>query len=316
MDNQLIVSSSPHIKINADTRKIMFLVNLCLLPGIISSVYLFGLRSLLIIGISIVTCIITEIVSQKLFGRKITISDGSAVVTGILLAFNLPPTLPWWMVIIGGVIAIFLVKQLFGGLGYNIFNPALASRAVLLASFPVQMTLWSKPVLSFTGFDTVTAATPLAIVKMKLSQPVPSYFDLFMGNVPGSLGETCKLALLIGGIVLIIFRIIDFRIPLTYILTVFVLSYLFKRDPLFEILSGGLILGAFFMATDMVTAPTTKMGKVVFALGCGIITALIRNFGGFPEGVCYSILLMNCLVPLIDKYIRPKIFGTVRSNAA
>ncbi len=312
MENQFYVSVSPHIKIDANTQKIMFAVNIALLPAIIASVYIFGLISLRIILISVVTCIATEIVSQLLFKRKITVSDGSAIVTGILLAFNLPVTISWWMVVIGGVVAIFLVKQLFGGLGYNIFNPALASRAVLLASFPAQMTNWTKPVLSFTGFDAVTNASPLSIVKLKLAQPLPTYMDLFLGNIPGSLGETCKLALIIGGLFLIIMKVIDWRIPTIYIGTVFVLSYFFGRNPLFEILSGGLILGALFMATDMVTAPTIKTGKIIFALGCGIITTLIRNYGGFPEGVCYSIIFMNMLVPLIDKLIRPKIFGTVK----
>lgn len=323
MDNQFTVSASPHVKIDTNTQKIMFAVNLALLPAIIASAYIFGLKSLIIILISVITCVAAEIVSQLLFKRKITVLDGSAIVTGILLAFNLPVSISWWMVVIGGVVSIFLVKQLFGGLGFNIFNPALASRAVLLASFPAHMTNWTKPVLSFNFFnavtnaspaaaDAVTTATPLAIVKLKLVQVLPSYTDLFLGNIPGSLGETCKLALLIGGLFLIIMKIIDWRIPTIYIGTVFVLSFLFGRNPIYEILAGGLILGAFFMATDMVTAPTTKTGKIIFALGCGIITALIRNFGGFPEGVCYSIIFMNMLVPLIDKFVRPKIFGTVK----
>jgi electron transport complex protein RnfD len=302
----------------------MFAVNIALMPTAIASIYIFGLRSLMIILISVATCIVTEIISQVLFKRKITAHDGSAIVTGILLAFNFPVSIPWWMVVIAGVVAIFLVKQLFGGLGYNIFNPALASRAVLLASFPVHMTSWAKPILSFSLLDAVTAATsganavttatPLAIVKLKLNQPLPSYLDLFLGNVPGSLGETCKLALIVGGLFLIIIRVVDWRIPVIYISSVFILSFLFKRDPIFEILSGGIILCAFFMATDIVTAPTTKMGRVLFAAGCGILTAIIRSFGGFPEGVCYSILFMNCLSPLIEKYVRPKIFGTVKAK--
>lgn len=331
MENQFIVSASPHIKIKDNSQKIMFIVNISLLPAVIASVYLYGLNSLILICLSVFTCVITEIFSQKILGKKITVSDGSAILTGILLAFNVPPTLPWWMIIIGAFASIFLVKQLFGGLGYNIFNPALAARAILLASFPVQMTNWTKPVFSFfklytanqaaAGPDAFTSASPLGIVKLHLDQKLPTYLDLLFGKVPGSLGETCKIALIIGGLILIIFKIIDFRIPVIYIGSVFLLTMFFnlflpiKRDPVFEILSGGLILGAFFMATDMVTAPTTGNGKIIFALGCGLITALIRNFGGFPEGVCYSILFMNCLTPLIDKYIKPKIFGTVRSKA-
>lgn len=331
MENQFIVSASPHIKIKDNSQKIMFIVNISLLPAVIASVYLYGLNSLILICLSVFTCVITEIFSQKILGKKITVSDGSAILTGILLAFNVPPTLPWWMIIIGAFASIFLVKQLFGGLGYNIFNPALAARAILLASFPVQMTNWTKPVFSFfklytanqaaAGPDAFTSASPLGIVKLHLDQKLPTYLDLLFGKVPGSLGETCKIALIIGGLILIIFKIIDFRIPVIYIGSVFLLTMFFnlflpiKRDPVFEILSGGLILGAFFMATDMVTAPTTGNGKIIFALGCGLITALIRNFGGFPEGVCYSILFMNCLTPLIDKYIKPKIFGTARSKA-
>jgi len=294
----------------------MWLVNLALLPSAAASVYLFGMKSLTIILVSIVTAVLSEVLSQLIFKREITVKDGSAVVTGLLLAFNLPASAPWWMVVLGSFLAIFLVKQLFGGLGYNIFNPALASRAVLLSSFPVLMTTWTKPVLSFMGNDAVSAASPLNIVKMHLSVPKPAYMDLLLGNVPGSLGETCELALIIGGIILIIFKVIDIEIPVFFIGTVFILSYIFKRDPVYEILSGGLILGALFMATDMVTAPLTRPGKIIFALGCGSLTAVIRNFGGFPEGVCYSILFMNCIVPIIDKITIPKKYGFVKNKAA
>jgi len=322
LDNQINVSVSPHLKDNVNITKIMHAVNISLIPAVIASIYLFGLKSFIVILISVISCLIFELFSQIVFKRKITIYDGSAIVTGILLAFNLPPTIPWWMVIVGAFFAIFIVKQLFGGLGYNIFNPALAARAALLACFPVQMTTWTMPVRYLFNADAIAAATsdvaatasPLAIVKMKLATPLPSYLDMFLGNIPGSLGETCKLALLIGALFLLLLRVINLRIPLSYILTVFVMSFLFGRDPFFEILAGGLILGAFFMATDMVTAPTSKAGEIVFGIGCGLIASLIRRFGGFPEGVCYSILLMNCVVPLLEKYIRPRKFGAIRGG--
>ena len=317
------VSASPHVKSPLDTSRVMGFVLLALLPTAIASVYLFGLNSLIVIVTSVVTCVVTEFACNLMFKTGITVNDGSAAVTGMLLAFVLPPTTPFWMVMIGGVCAIFLVKQLFGGLGYNIFNPALAARAILLASWPVAITTWIKPVNSFTAIDAETTASVLGMLKeagrvgadattsaSQLAGGAYGYLDLFLGTVPGSLGETCKLTLLIGAALLFAFKIIDWRIPTAYIGTVAVLSLLFGRDPLAAVLSGGLILGAFFMATDYVTSPTTKAGKLVFGAGCGILTALIRSYGGFPEGVCYSILFMNSLTPLIDKYVRPRVFGT------
>jgi electron transport complex protein RnfD len=330
MSDQLVVSSSPHIKARTDTARIMYFVCLALLPTAAASIIIFGLKSLIAISVSVLTCVVTEWITEIIFKREITIKDGSAVVTGMLLAFTLPPTAPFWMVIIGAVVAIFLVKQLFGGLGYNIFNPALAARAVLLTSFPVYMTTWIKPVASFLytadaatavsslTADGVTAASYLGLLKEGLragavNNPY-SYWDLFFGFVPGSLGETCKLTLLIGAAFLLLIRIIDWKIPLPYIATVAILSFCFGRDPLAAVLSGGLILGAFFMATDMVTSPTTRWGKIIFGIGCGVITALIRSYGGFPEGVCYSIILMNCLTPLLDKYVRPRVFGKIKAG--
>jgi len=310
MENKLIVSASPHIRTNENTRGIMGWVVLALIPTVIASIYIFGLRSLWVILTCIITCVLTELITNKLMLKeKAAKPNASPTITGILLAFCLPPTIPLWMAAIGSFFAIFLVKQLFGGLGYNIFNPALAARAILLASWPVAMTTWIKPVCSWAGADAITSASPLAIVKMKLVETLPSYSQLFMGTIPGSLGETCKLTLLIGAAILFIKKIIDWRIPFTFIGIVAILSLAFGRDPLFEILSGGVILGAFFMATDMVTAPTSTTGKLIFGCGCGAITALIRNFGGFPEGVCYSILFMNCLTPLIEKYSKPRRFG-------
>jgi electron transport complex protein RnfD len=312
MSNNIVVSASPHIKDRKDTKKVMWIVIASLVPTIVASSIIFGFRALLVICISIITCVVTEVVCELIFKKEITIKDGSAVITGILLAFTLPPATPWWMVIIGGVAAIFMVKQLFGGLGYNIFNPALAARAILLASFPVQMTSWTKPVASFFQTDAVTQASFLGGLKEGVAGAEKAYSlaELFFGMVPGSLGETCKLTLLIGAAFLLLVRIIDFRIPLPYIGIVMIVSWIFGRNPVDALFSGGLILGAFFMATDMVTSPVSGWGKILFGTGCGILTVLIRKFGGFPEGVCYSILLMNCFTPVMDKYIRPRLFGT------
>jgi electron transport complex protein RnfD len=309
------VATSPHIRVREDAATIMWAVNLALVPAVVASSYIFGLRGLLVILLSSAVCVACEAVAQLAFGKKVTVADGSALLTGILLAFNLPATVPWWMVVIGGVVAIFLVKQLFGGLGYNIFNPALAARAVLLASWPVAMTTWSMPVRTFGLAEAVSAASPLGIVKEAaragLTPDLPyRVTDLLLGNIPGSLGETCKAALLLGAVVLIAVKIVDWRIPIPFIATVAVLSLLFGRDPLVELLSGGLILGAFYMATDLVTSPTTRTGRVIFGCACGLLTTLTRNFGGFPEGVCYSILFMNMLAPLMERFVQPRRFGT------
>ena len=316
MSDNFIVSVSPHVKAPLDTAKAMRWVCIALLPTAVASVILYGVKSFLVILTSVVTCVLTEYLCHFVFKKENSLTDYSAVVTGILFAFVLPPTTPLWMVIIGGFLAIFLVKQLFGGLGYNIFNPALAARAILLASWPVAMTTWTKP------FDAVTSASVLGVLKeaQRASDAMTAasastaytYVDLFLGAIPGSLGETCKLTLILGAALLFVFEVIDWYIPASFLGTVFVLSFAFGRDPLAAILSGGVILGAFFMATDWVTTPTTQNGKLVFGCGCGLITALIRSYGGFPEGVCYSILFMNCLTPLIDKYIRPRVFGTKR----
>ena len=317
MPDIFTVSASPHIRSRLDTGAVMRLVCVSLLPAVLASAYIFGVRALLVIVVSVATCVLTELLCNRVFRKEITVTDWSAAVTGILFAFTLPPTTPLWMTAIGGFVAIFVVKQLFGGLGYNIFNPALAARAILLSSWPVALTTWVQPAQSFLAVDAVTGATPLGIIKEASGvagtpQPAYSYLDLLLGNVPGSLGETCKVALLLGAILLLVLKIIDWRIPFTFIGTVAVLSIPMGRDPLAAVLSGGLILGAFFMATDLVTSPTTKGGKLLFGLGCGVLTSLIRSYGGFPEGVCYSILFMNCLTPLIDKCVQPRVFGTRR----
>ena len=318
MSDSFTVSVSPHIRSRLDTGMVMRLMCVSLTPAALASVYIFGLNSLFVIVVSVVTCVLTELLGNLVLRKEVTVTDGSAVVTGILFAFTLPPTTPLWVVVTGGFLAIFVVKQLFGGLGYNIFNPALAARAILLSSWPVALTTWVNPVKSFLAMDVVTAASPLGIIKEATraggtADSAYNYLDLFLGTIPGSLGETCKIALLLGAILLFVFKIIDWRIPFTFIGTVAVLSIPLGRDPLAAVLSGGLILGAFFMATDLVTSPTTKGGKLLFGLGCGVLTSLIRSHGGFPEGVCYSILFMNCLTPLIDKYVQPRVFGTKRA---
>ena len=298
---------APHIHSKETTSKIMVSVILALIPAIIGSVYFFGFHALKIIFVSILSCVLSEILSGIIFKRKIKIYDGSAIVTGILFAFVLPPELPLWIVALGGFFAIFIAKELFGGIGFNIFNPALAARAILLTSFPVEMTKFYPP-FSYK-IDAISCATPLTIVKEKMSITLPSFYQMLIGQRAGCIGETGILLLLIGALFLIVRKIITWHIPISYILTVAILSFIFKQNVLFHILSGGLILGAFFMATDYVTSPLTPKGKLLFGGGCGLITVLIRMQGGYPEGVCYAILFMNMIVPLIDKCTLPKKFG-------
>ncbi|HRR96287.1 MAG TPA: RnfABCDGE type electron transport complex subunit D [Candidatus Ratteibacteria bacterium] len=301
------ISWAPHIHSNETTGKIMLSVIIALIPPLIGAIWFFGLYSLKIIVVSIVSCVLSELLSQIIFKKKIRIFDGSAIITGILLAFVLPPRIPLWVVGFGGFLAIFLIKEIFGGIGFNIFNPALASRAILLACFPVFMTHWIQPF--DYSIDAITTATPLTILKENFSQQLPSLWQMFIGIRAGCLGETSVLLLLLGAIFLLCRKVITLHIPVSYILTVAILSVIFKQNVAMQVMAGGLILGAFFMATDYVTSPLTKKGKIIFGIGCGIITFLIRLKGSYPEGVCYSILFMNMLVPLIDKYTLPKKFG-------
>lgn len=293
--------NAPYIHYALDTRGIMRWVGVALLFPAIASIYYFGLAAFLLIFVTTAVAILSEAIFNWLAKKPQSFLDGSAAVTGLLLAFILPPTLPLWMAAVGSIFAIIIVKGLFGGLGYNIFNPALAARAALLASWPVAMTAWVRP------FDAVTSATPLYLAKYGMA--LPSYLDLFLGNRAGSLGETSALAILIGAGILFWKKIIDWPAPAAFIGSVALLTFLLGKDPLFYTLSGGLLLGAFFMATDYVTAPVTTTGRFIFGLGCGIFTVLIRFFGGFPEGVNYSILIMNMLTPMIDKYVRPRVYG-------
>jgi Na+-translocating ferredoxin:NAD+ oxidoreductase subunit D len=286
--------------------KIMWSVVAALLPTLLASLIFFGWNAVRLVGTSVGVCVLSEFIIRKLRRRDTTIRDGSAVITGMLLAFVVTPALPTWMMAVGAFLAIFLVKELFGGLGMNIFNPALTARAILLAAFPKYMTTWYAP------FDAVTTATPLAIIKEHLPQAMPSIAALFLGSTPGSLGETSELAILVGGLFLIARKVIHWEVPLVNIITVYFLSLLCGREPLVEILSGGVFLGAFFMMTDMVTTPITCAGKIIFAFCAGVLTVLIRNFGGYPEGVCYSILIMNAFTPLIDRGLSSKTYGSAK----
>ena len=312
MNKQLVVSSSPHVRDETTVKEIMWSVVLALMPAVIAAVYFFKFQALVVIITSVTGCILTEYLFQKVRGKQVTIDDGSAVITGILLALTLPPTSPIWMVLLGSVVAIGLGKQVFGGLGHNPFNPALVGRAFLLAAYSTQMTTWV--------LDGKTTATPLSIINQRIvdgatsattQELVVSYRDLFLGHIGGSLGETSALALLIGAVYLIYKGYICWRIPVGMLSTVFILTMITGRDPIAHLLAGGLILGAFYMATDMVTSPVTKKGRWIFGIGAGLIVVIIRLWGGLPEGVLYSILLMNTTVPLLDRYTRPRSFGEV-----
>jgi len=300
-----VISPGPHITEGESVARVMWRVNLALLPALAWGVWSFGPAALRVTFACVAVCVIAEAVLQKLMGKPVTVSDGSAVVTGILLAFNLPPGVPVWMCAVGSVVAIAIAKQAFGGLGCNIFNPALIGRAFLMASYPAVMTGW-RP---YGAWDAVTCATPLGIIKEKLALPLPSYADMFLGRTGGCIGETSVLMLLIGAAVLLAARDITWHAPVSFLGTLAFVSWLSGRDPLFAVLAGGAVLGAFFMATDMVTVPISGKGRLVFGCGCGGITALIRGWGAYPEGVCYSILLMNCFTPLIDRWAQPRRFG-------
>lgn len=319
---ELLVSSSPHVWEGTTTRQIMRTVLLCLAPAALAAVYFFGLRAAVVIVTTMAAAALTEWGCCKWMGRPSTIADGSALLTGLLLAFNLPASVPVWLPVIGAMFAIAVAKVAFGGLGFNFINPALAARAFLLAAWPAEMTTWTRP------FDAVTTATPLALLPRPVGPPpeavgeLPSYMDLLMGQVGGSLGETSALLLLVGAAWLLYKRIIDWRIPASFLGTVALLAWmlggtngLFTGDPLYHVLAGGVILGAFFMATDYVTAPISLRGRWIYGVGCGLITVLIRLYGGYPEGVSYSILIMNVAAPLIDRFTVPVPFGGVKARA-
>ena len=356
--NELIVSTSPHLHCGANIQKIMFIVILALLPACGTGIYVFGINALKVLLFCTVSCVGFEVIWCKLAGKKQTWTDGSAIITGLLLGMNLSAGVPWWVCVIGGLLAIGIGKQLFGGLGYNPFNPALVARVGLLIGFPKIMTTWAVPrhfeyMKKASGFfnsdqleklgktamtfmqnvESVTCATPLGIVNttaemakdagtvvsnapfasLTSSEAMTNYF---WGNVPGSLGETSAAALIIGGIILLAFKLIKWHIPVAYIGTTVVftaiINYFYPNltpGPLFHVLTGGLLLGAIFMATDMVTSPITKKGALIFGAGCGVVTCAIRIWGSYPEGVSFSILIMNAFTPLIDRYTIGKPFG-------
>ena len=308
---KFIVSESPHVRSGQTTKGIMLDVIIALMPALIAGVLIFGYRAAVLALVCVASSVIAEALWCKALKKSSTIGDMSAALTGLLLALNLPVTMPFWMAIIGAVFAIIVVKQFFGGIGHNFMNPALAARAFLLTSWAQSMTTWVAPfskVSLFNNMDAVSMATPLGVLKEGAGE-LPSYMDLFLGKIGGCVGEVSAVALLIGAVYLIIRRVIDLKIPLSYILTVMVITWISGSDPITHVLSGGLILGAFFMATDYVTTPYTKTGQIVFGIGCGLLTSVIRLWGGYPEGVSYSILLMNVAAPLIDRFTAPKPFG-------
>jgi electron transport complex protein RnfD len=319
--DKLIISPSPHVHSGDTVSSKMFGVFIALIPAYIAGLYFFGVGALIISVTAVLSCMLFEYLIQRFILKgPITITDGSAALTGILLAFNLPSNLPVWQIIIGSFVAIGIAKMSFGGLGNNPFNPALVARVFLLISFPVQMTSWPVPIPWNPDYlDAVTAATPLAILKGQFSV-VPDTLNMFLGNMGGSMGEVSALALLIGGAYLLIRKIITWHIPVSILVTVAVftgiLHYanpdMYIGTPLFHVLTGGLILGSFFMATDYVTSPMTKRGMLIFGVGIGLITVIIRVFGAYPEGVSFAILIMNAFTPLINKYIKPKRFGELK----
>ncbi len=302
--NKLILSPSPHVRDSASTTKIMLDVILALTPAAVLSAVYFGLRALLVLAVCIGTAVLSEYLFEKLCKRENTIRDLSAIVTGLLLALNLPATIPLWIAALGSIVAIVVAKQLFGGIGKNFANPAIVARIVLFLSFSSAMTDFaSDGIVAFTG------ATPLAA-----KDALPSYTDLLLGLHGGAMGEVCALALLVGGIYLLVRRVISWHTPVAFIGTVFVFSLVLKLcgveiDPVYQILAGGLMLGAFFMATDYATTPQNPLGKLIFGVGCGVITVMIRVWGNYPEGVSFAILLMNILTPYINKLTRKKVFG-------
>ncbi|NWF97961.1 MAG: RnfABCDGE type electron transport complex subunit D [Nitrospirae bacterium] len=324
-----IVSVSPHIRSDESTGRIMWSVSASLLPAVIMGAYYFGPRAIFALALCIVSSVFFEFLYLKILKKDITINDGSAFLTGLLLGMNLPASVPFYIPVAGSFFAIIITKQLFGGLGYNIFNPALIGRAFLLVSFPKLMTAWTEPSPAFIKIDAITTATPLGILKEEgytklieiFGDKANLYSHLLYGNRAGCIGETSAIALLLGAAFLFYRRYITWHIPLTFIGTAALIAWifggnsgLFSGDPLLHILSGGMMLGAFFMATDYVTSPSMKSGQVLFGIGCGFLTMLIRLKGGYPEGVMFAILIMNCFSPLIDRGFKSKIFGAVKKK--
>lgn len=322
-ESLLALSASPHIHSGESIPRIMYLVLLALVPATLLGVYFFGLPALKVIAISVLAAVVAEAAARKIMKRSSTITDGSAAVTGLLLALTLPPTTPWWAIVIGATVAIVIGKQIYGGLGHNPFNPALVGRVALLISWPVQLTKWVNPTPLFSSVsDAVSTASPLGILKTTgdvAQLHAFSIYDCLLGNIPGSIGEVSVIALVLGAALLMWKGYITWHIPVSYILSAAVISAIFwylapasYASPLFHLATGGLMLGALFMATDMVTSPITTKGMLIFGSGCGVLTMVIRLFGGYPEGVSFAILIMNAVTPLIDNYTKPQNFGRVK----
>ena len=324
MSKILTISPSPHVHSGDSTKKIMYRVVYAMIPALIWSVFVFGLDALRVTLIAVAACLAFEFIIQKyLLKIKPMISDGSALITGILLAFNVPSNIPWWIIIIGSLAAIGIGKLSFGGLGNNIFNPALVGRVFLLISFPVQMTSW--PVNKQSGIDALTSATPLGIIKegitngtpvSEISAKLPATTDMLFGNIGGSLGEISAILLILGGLYMLLKKVITWHIPVSIIVTVALVATIFWLNnpsvyinPVYHILTGGLMLGAIFMATDMVSSPMNPKGQIIYGIGIGLITISIRLFGAYPEGISFAILIMNAVTPLINTYVKPKRFG-------
>lgn len=327
MSEKMIVSSSPHLRSKESARGIMLDVIIALLPALAASVILFGLQALILTAVCVVSAVGSEYICRRVMKRDNTIFDLSAVVTGILLAFNLPVSLPLWMAVIGSVVAIVVVKQFFGGIGQNFVNPALVGRIVLMMSFPTQMSTWTQP-LALDSTAAITSATPMAVLNQVMQKgvsseslqgsPLPSMLEMFIGQRAGSMGEVCAVALLIGFLYLLVRRVISPLIPLVYIGTVALLMLFAGGFNVafvgYEVLGGGLLLGAIFMATDYTTSPISNKGKLIYAVGCALLTTVIRLFGSLPEGVSFSIIIMNILVPHIERLTTPKPFGVVKKK--
>lgn len=340
-EHELIVTVSPHIRDEETTSRIMWSVNLSLLPAMAMGAYFFGPKAVLVTALCIITAVVSEYFVEKALKRKVTVNDGSAFLTGLLLGMNLPASL--WsfspftvhVPIIGSFVAVVITKQLFGGLGYNIFNPALIGRAFLLISFPRAMTIWTQPSAAFFGMDAKTTATPLGLLKEEgigklievFGDKMNLYKELFVGHRAGSIGETSALALLIGAAFLLYKRYVTWHIPVSFLGTAALLAWVFggkdlhtgkmlffAGDPIIHLISGGMLLGAFFMATDYVTCPSVRKGQIIFGIGCGALTMLIRLKGGYPEGVMFAILIMNCFAPIIDRGFKTKVFGAVKTK--
>jgi len=332
MKNILKVSPSPHVYEHHSVSKLMYGVVFALLPALAVSVYYFGMGAIIVTLAAVISCVGFEYLIQKfILKEKTSISDGSAALTGLLLAFNIPSNLPIWMIIIGSLVAIGIGKMSFGGLGNNPFNPALVGRVFLLISFPVDMTSWPKPTGFANGYaDAVTGATPLAIMKEGLGkgdsvssimENIPSHMEMFYGYMGGSMGEICAAALLLGLVWMLVRKVISWHIPVITLFTIFAFTGLLHlgnpekyADPIFHLLTGGAMLGAIFMATDYVTSPMSKKGMIFYSVGIGVITVVIRVFGAYPEGISFAILIMNAFVPLINTYVKPKRFGEVVKN--